>query len=1263
VESLRIEEGAAKVSTKIGDVVDTIPRSFQGNGEAIICDYRLLDSFSLGFDCKGRDSSKKLTIDPLVYSTFLGGIANDYAYSVDVDAMGQAYVVGRAASVDFPTTPGAFNTTHGGSSGQYDVFVTKLNSTGSGLIYSTFIGGSADDMGFSIVVDAQGCAYITGHSDSSDFPTTLNASDKTYATGEGFVTKLNSTGSGLVYSTYLGGQSDDASLSIDLDSSDNAYVTGVTSSFDFPTTLGAFKTVKSVGSYDAFVAKLDGEGSTLIYSTFLGGDGDEESNSITVDPLGYAYVAGRTASPNFPTTPGAFNTSYGDNRDAFVTKLNTAGTALVYSTFLGGTNYDAAWAIAVDTSGDAVVAGFTLSFDFPMTPGSWDTTYSGNYDSFVTRLNATGAALVYSTYLGGSGWDECRSIALDSSGNAFVTGRTNSMNFNVTSGAYNRSFSGLWDVFATEVDVTGHRLLYSTYIGGAGIDQGSGVALDASANLYLVGDTQSPDFPTTPQAFDPTHNFQSDAFALKLNTTPFPDLLVTSSGMHTIPVPPEMVGTPVDLHANVSNTGDLDATNFSVVAFDDADSDSTIDFGETVGTQSLDLLAKHSSTELVFPWIPVVNGVHRLCVWADPLPGSVNESDENNNLCCISVTALLPTDLAVLQSEIVLTPPSPIDNGSQVSISATIRNLGDFDAADFNVAVFDDRNGNDLIESGETLNVSHVPLLASHGSMLVSQPWLANEVGLHIICVWADSPPSAIPELNETNNLACKDTVVQSVSDVKPDYVPTQPLPMSTATIGLHSTVSLSVQVLNQGNATPTSRATVAFYNESGLPFGSFEVGPLSPMEISTRYSVTWTSPSVPLDYIIHANVDYNDDVSEWDESNNVYSWTIKVVGGPLTSLTIGTPNCTLTSTYVNSYTPLDFYVHDQSGTGVKYTKYRIDGVEWVNYTETGRFTLSAEGEHTIEWYSEDNATNVEGVSNEKVIVDNTPPATVIDIDDPQYQAASHYVSSYSRITLESADGGVMPVGLGKIQFRINGSQWFNYPQPFYLTGADGLRILEFMGQDSLGNVESPGNITLFLDNAAPTNSIQPDDSTVSLDTHFALEADDGSGSGVAVIEYSVDGGSFESYAAPFTLPKGHHIIVHRAKDNVNNSYQESHFVEVLPSENPPDERVIINYKPLIAFVFCIVLAAAAAFSAKSRPLSWFENRKRKTLISWAILGGFFVTIEAATGVLSLFIEALRVPPSFSWGTGIDCAVLAFGLLFYLLRLTRGGDREKQERQ
>lgn len=571
--------GNLLIQTPLGTLRDSRPRSYQRiGGKHVPVDSRYAVKsggngygFALG---SSYDPRHPLVIDPgIEYSTFLGGSAADRGNGIVVDGAGSAYVTGSATSLNFPTTAGAFDTTHNGSG---DVLVTKLNAAGSALDYSTYIGGTAGDSGLAIAIDGTGRTYVTGSTGSPDFPTTAGAYDTSYNATPGaanaFVTKLSPDGSALDYSTYLGGFNTsgffDLGSGIAVDSTGAAYVTGDADSTNFPTTPGAFDTTQN-GSVDAFVTKLNPAGSALVYSTFIGGTSFDSSTALAVDGSGNAYIAGYGTSSDYPTTAGAFDTSYNSGWDVFVTKLNASGTSLSYSTYLGGATYDEARGITVDGAASAYVTGHTFSSGYPTTPGAFDTSYDnsvGGSDAFVTKLDASGGALSYSTFLGGSGDDLGEGIAVDGSGRAYVTGYTEATNFptvHATDSTYN---GGSSDVFVTKLRTTGGSLDFSTYLGGSTDDRGFAIAADeATGTVYVAGQTNSSGFPTTAGAFDTSYNGGFDAFVTKLRPPgstltrredpavaqqSLPDQTGYATGSINVQLPPRLLGiAPGDLVA------------------------------------------------------------------------------------------------------------------------------------------------------------------------------------------------------------------------------------------------------------------------------------------------------------------------------------------------------------------------------------------------------------------------------------------------------------------------------------------------------------------------------------------------------------------------------------------------------------------------------------------------------------------------------------------------------------------------------------------
>jgi hypothetical protein len=323
----------------------------------------------------------------------------------------------------------------------------------------------------------------------------------------------------LGYSTYLGGIQHDAAWDIAVDTDGYSYVVGDPSATNFPVTDGAFDETYNGGNLDLFVAKIDQDGSDVIYATYIGGMGEDAGRAIAVDASGSAYVTGWTHSMNFPTTLGAFDTSFNRRGDAFVTKLSPQGNDLAYSTFLGGSSFEAGVEINVDRTGNAYILGGTSSANFPVTPGAFDTSFNGVSDTFVAKLISSGSALVFATYLGGSNGAGAGGIAIDRAGNVFVTGSTQSSDFPTTTGAFQTQHNGSSDAYVLKLAPDGSTLVYSTFLGGASGDGGGGIEVDAGGNAYVAGTTASLDFPVTPGAYDTSHFVidGSDAFITKLN--------------------------------------------------------------------------------------------------------------------------------------------------------------------------------------------------------------------------------------------------------------------------------------------------------------------------------------------------------------------------------------------------------------------------------------------------------------------------------------------------------------------------------------------------------------------------------------------------------------------------------------------------------------------------------------------------------------------------------------------------------------------------
>jgi hypothetical protein len=550
------KDGQLEVETPLGGFRDESPVAFQekhGKRVTVPAAFRLDEpganrAYSYGFEIGDYDHSLPLVLDPatVIYCGFIGGALDDRGTGVAIDSSGNAYVTGWTGSFDFPVVVGpdlGFNSAIQGS----DAFVAKVNPAGTGLVYCGYIGGSWDDAASGIAVDGSGNAYVTGWTFSMDFPAvvgpvlTPHANISQYS--EAFVAKVNASGTGLVYSGFIGGSLDDKASGIAVDGSGNAYITGWTGSDDFPVAVGPDLSFN--GATDAFVAKVAASGAGLIYSGFIGGLGSDFGKGIAVDSSGNAYVTGYTnsyPSEHFPVRVGP-SLTYSGGDDAFVAKVTAAGTSLVYCGYIGGTDGDYGMAIAVDPSGNAYVTGDTNSLSrFPVTIGP-DLVHNGGEDAFVAKVAASGESLGYCGFIGGTGDDYGTAIAVDQSGNAYVAGQTTSAAGFPVIGGPSLVPGGMKDAFLATVSPPGDRLIYCGYLGGSQNDEAAGVAMDGTGKVFVTGYTRSNDFPVivgpflTPGAG--SMGISEDAFIARI----FEDL------------PP---AAPTNLHAAAVTSSEID---------------------------------------------------------------------------------------------------------------------------------------------------------------------------------------------------------------------------------------------------------------------------------------------------------------------------------------------------------------------------------------------------------------------------------------------------------------------------------------------------------------------------------------------------------------------------------------------------------------------------------------------------------------------------------------------------------------------------------
>ncbi|MHB9032591.1 MAG: DUF7948 domain-containing protein [Anaerolineae bacterium] len=516
-ESLEMVEGRLIAKTALGDVALPLAEVV---GMSTAAQPSITGStVATPFTANNQAEDARIQDNPaaLAYATYLGSSGYDYGFGIDTDSAGNAYVTGQVGSREFTGSSGPATTLPCSAGGNCECFILKLNPTGSALAYAAFLGGSEDEWGYSIQVNALGEAFVAGKSVSRDFPTTPGAYNRTHTDdySDVFVAKLNAAGTALVYSTFIG-ESNFTPVALAIDGSGQAYVTAQTNRSSFPTTPGAFSTTLN-GDYDAFVTKLNADGSALVYSTLLGGAMGDNPGGIAVDSAGQAYIAGATFSANFPTTAGAYDRTFNgpsDGVDGFVTKLNAAGSALVFSTLLGGSGNDGAGGIAVDPGGQVVAVGSTQSSDFPTTAGVYDSSYNGGADNFVVKLNNTGTGLIFATYLGGNGDENANSVVLGSTGQVYLSGFTKSANYPVTPDAFNLTLSGNPNACISKLNATGTTLVYSSFINNASFSYRS--SLSGVDQVYITGSTYSANL-ATPYAVDTSFNGIQDAYALRLD--------------------------------------------------------------------------------------------------------------------------------------------------------------------------------------------------------------------------------------------------------------------------------------------------------------------------------------------------------------------------------------------------------------------------------------------------------------------------------------------------------------------------------------------------------------------------------------------------------------------------------------------------------------------------------------------------------------------------------------------------------------------------
>jgi hypothetical protein len=455
--------------------------------------------------------------NPIIkYSTFLGGSDDDGTLCGLLDSSNNPIIIGMTQSSDFPATIGTAPT-----SGNDDIFITKFNADNlSEILFSSIIGGNGYEWTESAVLDDEDNIYITGWTNSLDFATPDAYCDSyNGGTYDGFVSKISTNGTEL-FTTYIGGQYHDKLYVISLDSARNIWVVGGTQSNNYPLTSDAYDSNDEYGSYpdpgpksrqsgEGVYSKLSGNGSILLYSSYLGGSDNDGLFRLDIDNSDNIILAGWTRSENFPTTNDAWDKTYAGGQESFITKFTANGSTMLYSTLIGGSGNEEIYGSIVDNEGNFIVCGWTDSADFPTSPDAFDSKIDGTADCFLTTISANGSTLIFSTLLGGSGvnvhYETMMFLAVDDiSSNIYVVGRTNSLDFPTTDDSASKQ--GGCDIFVSIFPSNGSMLLFSTLIGGTKYSWPGSILLTTSKEAYIVFTTSSDDFPVTQDAYQDSYN-------------------------------------------------------------------------------------------------------------------------------------------------------------------------------------------------------------------------------------------------------------------------------------------------------------------------------------------------------------------------------------------------------------------------------------------------------------------------------------------------------------------------------------------------------------------------------------------------------------------------------------------------------------------------------------------------------------------------------------------------------------------------------------
>jgi len=773
-------------------------------------------------------------------------------------------------------------------------------------------------------------------------------------------------------------------------------------------------------------------------------------------------------------------------------------------------------------------------------------------------------------------------------------------------------------------------LMHAVKVGGIWVREAVDPAIKAAAWTSIVLDSE-----------DSIHISYYDDFygILKyVKGIPLPDLVLSSIKFN--PPNPWLNGTHVSINATIKNIGVVDAYDV-LVNFSD----------------NLNLISEEQIPLIVAPngvrwaeasWNATPLGLHDICIHVDP-NNAIAEYNESNNKICYTLAVIEAPDLTLLSIDILFNTSSLVRNRTEVTIKATIHNLGTEDAFDV-IARFYDGDPGDPLGTGPGVQIDgdqFIFWIPSGENRTKKVLWTATPAGIHNIYVIVD-PDNTIMEMNETNNIANKTIEVSN-----PDYVLRNSKPPPMQKIGIGKAVQISSQVKNIGKINATVESIIAFYDQINplSPFKTYTVPPMNASEVSIEYYSTWAAPTTSGIYYVVIEVDYANSIEELNENNNKQIIEFDVRDKPVTAIHVGTPQYfTISNLYVKSSTEFSFTVEDYSETGYK-TYYYIDNLPWNLYS--GAFIIPAEGEHTIYFNSTDNLGNMEETKSYTVRVDNAPPATSFSISEPKYKGDGDLywsVTSSTAFALSAVDSGLMPVGLQRTEYRIDDFlTWTTYTEQFNLGDLDdGLHTIHFRSVDNLGNTETEKSLIVYVDNTPPTTTISPNEMYVDFGTAFTLTVTDGDGCGVDYSQYSIDYGNWKDYLDPFTMNTyGPHEITYWSMDNLGNMESKKILLVIVPQPEVAEEEY--NYKPLIALIFTIVLLVIGSIISYKRPLKPKGKNKKIRLLTWLLVVLPFIIAETITGVVSLFTGLPSVPPLLGAGIVVDLSILITGLIAFVI--------------